>query len=70
MSIKSLSGGEEIMLASKNGTVIRMFAENISKIGRDTQGVRVMAMRGDDKVVACAKIVSEDADTVEESEEE
>ncbi|MBR9702585.1 DNA gyrase subunit A, partial [Candidatus Woesearchaeota archaeon] len=70
VSIKSLSGGEEIMLASKNGTVIRMFAENISKIGRDTQGVRVMAMRGDDKVMACAKIVSEDADMVEESEEE
>lgn len=70
VSIKSLSGGEEIMLASKNGTVIRMIAEDISKIGRDTQGVRVMGMRGDDKVVACAKIISEDAEDVAESEEE
>ena len=38
------------MLISRDGTVIRTAVEGISRMGRPTQGVRLMNLRGDDTV--------------------
>jgi DNA gyrase subunit A len=51
---------DEIMLISKDGVVIRMSASEVSTMGRDTQGVKVMKLNEGDKVVALAKIVLEE----------
>ncbi len=64
IDIKSILDGEEIMLISKNGTIIRTPVNHISIIGRNTQGVRVMRLNPDDKVVSVAKIAEEE--TLEE----
>jgi len=48
-SLKLISEGEDIMIITDNGTIIRVAASDISKIGRDTQGVRIM--RIDDSTV-------------------
>ena len=48
-SLKLISQDEDIMIITNNGTIIRVAAEDISKIGRDTQGVRIM--RIDDSTV-------------------
>ncbi len=48
-SLKLISKDEDIMIITNNGTIIRVAAEDISKIGRDTQGVRIM--RIDDSTV-------------------
>ena len=48
--------GYDLMLISHDGTVIRTAAEGISRMGRATQGVRVMNLREADRVSAIARI--------------
>ncbi|MBW2998983.1 DNA gyrase subunit A [Candidatus Woesearchaeota archaeon] len=58
--IKRIEGNEDIILISRNGIAIRTSSNNISTIGRNTQGVRVMKMSEDDTVVAVAKYANEE----------
>jgi len=44
------------MLVTKKGTLIRVSAKNISKIGRNTQGVRIMKLKDGDKVISVARV--------------
>ncbi|MBR9677574.1 DNA gyrase subunit A [Candidatus Woesearchaeota archaeon] len=61
VSVKAVTAHDEVMLISKNGIIIRTAAQGISMIGRNTQGVRLMRMKSsDDKVVAAAKIITDD----------
>ena len=64
------------MIITVNGTIIRVSAEDISKIGRDTQGVRIMKI--DDSTVAKIAIApkseddeidGENGETAEEGQE-
>src|SRR6478735_2296070 len=48
--------GYEVMLISRDGTVIRTAADGISRMGRPTQGVRLMNLRGDDTVSSIARV--------------
>jgi DNA gyrase subunit A len=52
------------MLMSTGGTVIRMPVEEIKRLGRSTQGVIVMRLRGDERVSSLA-LVMESASTAE-----
>ena len=51
---------DELILISQKGVVIRMNAKDVSCIGRNTQGVRVMKLLSGDKVVSVAKIRNEE----------
>lgn len=55
-----VSDEDELILISQKGVVIRMNAKDISCIGRNTQGVRVMKLLPEDKVVSVAKIRNEE----------
>ena len=48
----------EIMIMSEEGVVIRVKAGDISKLGRSTQGVKVMNLSGSDVVSAVARMVA------------
>jgi|tagenome__1003787_1003787.scaffolds.fasta_scaffold20989013_4 DNA gyrase subunit A len=48
--------GFEVMLISQDGTVIRQRADGISRMGRATQGVRVMNLRDNDRVSSLARV--------------
>jgi DNA gyrase subunit A len=48
--------GYQVMLISNGGTVIRMPAEEIKRLGRSTQGVIVMRLRGDEQVSSIALV--------------
>ncbi|MBE5754401.1 MAG: DNA gyrase subunit A [Clostridiales bacterium] len=50
VNLKLVSSEEDIMIITSNGTIIRVAAAEISTIGRDTQGVRIM--RIDDSTVS------------------
>ena len=50
VSLKLISGDEDIMIITADGTIIKVYASEISKIGRDTQGVKVM--RTDESAVS------------------
>jgi DNA gyrase subunit A len=48
----------ELMLISQEGVVIRVNAEDISRLGRSTQGVKVMNVAEADRVVAIARVTA------------
>lgn len=48
---------DDIMIVADNGTIIRIRANEISKIGRNTQGVKVMRMKDDGAKVVCFTVV-------------
>jgi len=67
VGVKVVRENHEIMLQSRDGVVIRVRADGISRHGRATQGVRVMNMREGDVVGAIARmVVSESGATDEE----
>jgi DNA gyrase subunit A len=51
-----------VMLISTGGTVIKMPVDEIKRLGRATQGVIVMRLRGDERVSALAPVVESDDD--------
>lgn len=59
VSICPLTDDEDILLVSKNGIIIRVPATDISVIGRNTQGVRIMKLEENDKVVSAVKVPKE-----------
>ncbi|MDO8480673.1 MAG: DNA gyrase subunit A [Nanoarchaeota archaeon] len=61
VAVMSVDGSEQIMTITKNGIAARMPVEGISIIGRNTQGVRIMKLREDDKVVSATKIIRDEA---------
>jgi DNA gyrase subunit A len=56
--MKIVGPGHELMLISQEGVVIRVKAEDISKLGRSTQGVRVMNVADTDRVSAIARVTA------------
>jgi DNA gyrase subunit A len=52
--------GYQVMLISTGGTVIRMPVDEIKRLGRATQGVIVMRLRGDEVVSSLAPVVESD----------
>jgi DNA gyrase subunit A len=54
--------GYQVMLISTGGTVIRMPVEDVKRLGRATQGVIVMRLRGDERVSSLAPVVESDED--------
>ena len=59
----------ELMIVSTTGVVIRVRVEDISELGRSTQGVKVMDVDEKDSVCALARMeVSEDADELDAGE--
>ncbi|MBE0477431.1 MAG: DNA gyrase subunit A [Coriobacteriia bacterium] len=56
--MKIVLPGQELMLISEEGVVIRVRAEDISKLGRSTQGVKVMNVGPADRVSAIARVSS------------
>ena len=55
VNLKLVDPGDDIMIIADNGTIIRMKASEISKISRDTRGVRMMRMKGQGEVVCVCK---------------
>ncbi len=53
--------GYEVMLISREGTIIRTAVDGISRMSRSTQGVRLMNLRGDDRVGSIARVTEPQA---------
>lgn len=51
---------DEVVMITSSGKIIRTLAKEISLHGRNTQGVRLMDVEGEDKVVSIAKVVEKD----------
>lgn len=64
MNVRSVRGDEQVILITKKGMIVRTEVSSISKIGRNTQGVKVVRLREDDELVGCAKILTEKEEEV------
>jgi DNA gyrase subunit A len=74
VGMKMVVDGDELIAISSNGMVTRIAVTDINVIGRNTQGVRIMALQPDEKVVDITRIAatdeSEESEEIEDSDEE
>jgi DNA gyrase subunit A len=61
--------GYQVMLISNGGTVIRMPVDEIKRLGRATQGVIVMRLRGDEQVSSIALVAESEEAAVADAAE-
>ncbi|MGM0508407.1 MAG: DNA gyrase subunit A [Fusobacteriota bacterium] len=59
VSVQEVEKDDEIMLITSNGVLIRTNVESISVLGRNTQGVKIMNVDKDEKVVSVVKVREE-----------
>lgn len=57
---------DEILLINSDGIIIRIRAKDVSKLGRATQGVKIMRVEEEANIVAMAKVIKEDTDEARE----
>ncbi|MCA9015309.1 MAG: DNA gyrase subunit A, partial [Planctomycetaceae bacterium] len=67
VDILSVAEDDEVLMVTKNGIIQRVRGREISQVGRNTQGVRVIKLDKNDKLVSLARIPAE---IVDESESE
>ena len=69
-ALATVGEGEDLLLVSNDGTIIRMAVDSISRFGRATQGVRLMKPNPGASVVAVAHAQREDeGETTPEAQE-
>ncbi|MEP1017496.1 DNA gyrase subunit A, partial [Maribacter dokdonensis] len=67
VAIKNVTDSDDLMIINKSGIAIRMSVEDLRVMGRATQGVRLINIKGNDSIAAVAKVMK-DEDDLEESE--
>jgi DNA gyrase subunit A len=70
VAASEITEDDEIMVLSEGGKMVRIRAESISVIGRNTQGVRVVSLNEGDTVSSFARIIPEDEDAAEDAAED
>ncbi|MCX5647072.1 MAG: DNA gyrase subunit A [Phycisphaerae bacterium] len=60
VALKAVEVGDDLMLITAGGMIIRTGLDEIRSIGRNTQGVRLIKLKEEDKLVAAEKIAAED----------
>ena len=56
-----VSEDDEVMVINSNGVIIRIRADEVSTLGRTTQGVKVMKVEKGNRIVSFAKVVDEES---------
>ena len=69
ISILNVTDENDLMIINKSGITIRMAVEELRVMGRATQGVRLISLRGKDAIAAICKVPKSDDDDVETTEE-
>jgi DNA gyrase subunit A len=67
VAMKTVDGTEDLMLITIHGILIRMDIDDISVIGRSTQGVRLIRLGEDELVATVAKVVKEEEEELDDS---
>ncbi len=69
VGVSQVSDGDHVMLITDAGKMLRCPVSGISVMGRATQGVRVMKLASEEKLVAVARLAEGDAASEEGGEE-
>jgi DNA gyrase subunit A len=65
VGVAYVNAGDEILLITQQGMIIRMPTDDVRSIGRATQGVTLIAIEGEDKVVSLARLVEKEEEEAE-----
>ena len=68
VAIKNVSDQDDLMIINRSGIAIRLEVSNLRVMGRATQGVRLINLKGNDAIAAVAKVLH-DEDDVENMED-
>ena len=60
VSIKNVSDENDLMIINKSGIAIRMSVDSLRVMGRATQGVKLINLKGGDSIAAVAKVMKEE----------
>ncbi|KOS05345.1 DNA gyrase subunit A [Flavobacterium akiainvivens] len=69
VSINNVTDADDLMIINKSGLTIRMKVSDLRVMGRATQGVRLINIKGNDSIAAVTKVMREE-EAVEEAENE
>ena len=70
ISINAVTDQDDLMIINKSGLTIRMEVSDLRVMGRATQGVRLINIKGSDSIAAVTKVIREDEDQIEAAIEE
>ena len=62
VGVNFLRGEEQVMLITEKGMIIRLNTADISMIGRNTQGVRLIQLEEGDHLVSVARLAEREED--------
>jgi DNA gyrase subunit A len=68
VGVAYVQDGDELLLITQQGMIIRMPTNGVRAIGRATQGVTLIDVEGEDKVVSIARLVEKDEEPDETPE--
>ena len=60
VAIKNVTDDDDLMIINKSGLTIRMAVADLRVMGRATQGVKLINIKGDDSIAAVAKVMHEE----------
>ena len=64
ISINSVTDADDLMIINKSGLTIRMAVEDLRIMGRATQGVKLINIKGNDSIAAVTKVMKDDVEEV------
>ena len=70
VSIKNVSDLDDLMIINRSGIAIRMDVADLRVMGRATQGVKLINLKGSDTIAAVAKVMKDDEEIPEITEGE
>jgi len=62
ISINAVTDNDDLMIINKSGLTIRMAVEDLRVMGRATQGVKLINIKGNDSIAAVTKVMKDDAE--------
>ncbi|QBK76791.1 DNA gyrase subunit A [Myroides odoratimimus] len=68
VSINSVTDADDLMIINKSGLTIRMKVSDLRVMGRATQGVRLINIKGNDSIAAVCKVMAEDDEDILEGD--
>jgi len=65
VALKAVNDDDELMMITAGGMIIRTGLDDVRTIGRNTAGVRMIRLKGDDKLVAVERLIADEDDRLE-----
>ena len=70
ITMKSVSNDNDLMIITEHGLTIRLAVSSISVLGRATQGVRLINLKGDDRIASVARVTIDETNGDENADNE